>query len=215
MTTVDRASVVCPKCGTLFVATKIMSCGYASKTKDFMPNYWGYNPLPHFVHTCPKCMFSSWPNNFKDATSEAIYEEPSIPGWKKYVLLAENLLAEEPERGSVDPSVIAVVYHKAAWTARSADADRENEKECLKKALKFLTLTLKGDLEKDEKAIFTYLCGEINRLLGSFDEAIHFFSMVQNLVDKKGEQSWLLKWTEEQRAFAEKKDNKVKDVSKS
>ncbi|MHA1712445.1 MAG: DUF2225 domain-containing protein [Candidatus Ranarchaeia archaeon] len=54
MTTLFQENVRCPRCSVIFEATVLGSFGHTSRTTDFMPRFWGLNPLPFFVHVCPK-----------------------------------------------------------------------------------------------------------------------------------------------------------------
>jgi len=49
MTTTYPIQLSCPVCETNFESTSIGSCGYASKRTDFLPNYWGLDPVPFFI----------------------------------------------------------------------------------------------------------------------------------------------------------------------
>ncbi|MFX1597899.1 MAG: DUF2225 domain-containing protein [Promethearchaeota archaeon] len=203
MTTWGPETVTCPNCEDVFVATQVFSCGFASKTRDFMPNYWGANPLPFFVHVCPNCMFAGYSGEFEvtDATSQK--KEPEIPAWEKYYLLAQRLVDEQQDNVK-SLSDIAWTYLQSAWTARVVDRDREKERMRLEDALIFF----KRVYEKDTDARVTYTCGEINRLLGEFDEADRFFHEVPDhakktrLVEEEKNLDWLIELSKEQKTAA-------------
>lgn len=192
------------------MATQVFSCGYASKNRDFMPNYWGANPLPFFVHVCPGCMFAAYSGEFEATDEKTKKKEPEIPAWEKYYLLAQRLIDEQLD--SVESlSGIAWAYLQSAWAARVVDRNKEKERMRLEDALVFF----KRVYEKNTDARVTYTCGEINRLLGNFDEAIGFFDEVPDHAEKthltEGEENldWLIEMSKEQKTAAKEGKTEV------
>ncbi|MBU1879491.1 MAG: DUF2225 domain-containing protein, partial [Chloroflexi bacterium] len=72
MTTIREQTITCPACATSFKVHVVGSCGYAGKDTDLRPQYWGLDPLPLFVHTCPRCLFSGYGAHFEAPVSDEL-----------------------------------------------------------------------------------------------------------------------------------------------
>ncbi len=195
----------CPKCNTTFFSRIVLSCGSQGVYSDLCPRYWGENPLPYFIHTCPNCYFTGTANEFKEYLDRA--EGLNLPidrlGCEKYVLLAKRY--EEEGRG---PYYVGVTYHKGSWCARLS-GERLLEEECLAKAEEWLEKALKdGLVPRDKLPLTLYVLGEISRLRGEFEKALKYYDEAAN----KGTRE-LAGLASRQKELAERGDSSLKVIS--
>jgi uncharacterized protein (DUF2225 family) len=203
MTTWYDVVLVCPKCDTTFKGTSIGSCGYAGKDSDFYPQYWGANPLPHFVKVCPSCNHGDHPSKFKPGTpGPEVPREEALPCWRRYELVAETHRQE-----GVPPFSLAQTLHRAAWGARAVDGDKAKELEFLQQARELFEQALGEDgvpTEPDDlRPIITYLVGELYRRTGDKAAAVKWFAKVPSMLNGDEKLEWLSKLVESQTALAQ------------
>ena len=203
LTTWFTVVLVCPKCDTTFTGTEIGSCGYAGKDTDFYPQYWGANPLPHFVKVCPSCNYADHPSKFKRGTpGQDVPQEESLPCWRRYELVATT----HRQQGTPTFS-LAQTLHRAAWGARAVDGDKAKEQEFLSQARELFEQALSEDgvpKEPDDlRPIITYLVGELYRRTGDAGAALTWFAKVPPMLDGDEELDWLTKMVESQTALAQ------------
>jgi uncharacterized protein (DUF2225 family) len=171
-----------------------------------MPKFWGANPLPHFVHVCPVCKWADYAGAFEPSQAKIEYEEPKMPAWKKFTLVAEQLAKTHQTMG-LEIARIAWAYMQGAWSARVVDRLPEKEQICLKNALKYFKLANSHD--SADRAESVYMCGEISRLLGDFNDAIRYLQLVPKYANEKDKQKGLLSLSQEQIAAARTQKTEV------
>ncbi len=203
MTTWYDVFLVCPKCEKAFKGTSIGSCGYAGKDSDFYPQYWGANPLPHFVKVCPSCNYADLPNKFKQGTpGQDAPREKNLPCWRRYELVAET----HRQQGASTFS-LAQTLHRAAWGARAVDGDKAKEQEFLQQACELFEQALREDgvpTEPDDlRPIITYLVGELYRRTGDRETALKRFAKVPPMLKGVEKLDWLQKLVESQTALTQ------------
>ncbi|MCS7187655.1 MAG: DUF2225 domain-containing protein [Armatimonadota bacterium] len=203
MTTFASSAMICPKCRLLFKSIVIASYGYLEKDTDFYPNYWGFNPLPHFVHRCPGCGFVAYEDEFEEPTQQVLLEElpedPNDSGVTRY----SDAAAYYAEKGE-DKLVIATCYLKAGWCAR-IEGKRKEERIMLAKAAQWFTEALdEGTVEEEERAVIAYLIGELHRRCRRFEEALKFFERAKR---EPVTPRWLLSVVERQAELARARDS--------
>lgn len=189
MTILMTEAVDCPKCGAVFDACMIGSFGHTARTSDFMPIFTGVNPLPHFVLVCPACNWADYASTFDPSDAKAEYHQPKLPAWKKFTLVAKQL----KETGQGSPTMlsrIAWAYMQGAWAARTIDRLPEKERICLGHALEYFEQAITQD--SSDRGESTYMCGEINRLLGNPTEALHYFQQVKSYANSEDKRKGLL-----------------------
>jgi len=205
MTTFVRLAMICPKCRLLFKSIHIASCGYISQDTDFYPHYWGFNPLPHFVHRCPGCGFVAHENEFEKPgqkisglqTLENLPEDPNDSGVNRY----SDAAAYYAEKGA-DKLLVADCYLRAGWCAR-IEGKREEEQIMLMKAAQWFTEALEeGSVDVSQRAVIAYLIGELHRRCGRFDEALEFFERAK----RESPEEWLSSIIERQAELARAHD---------
>jgi len=183
MTTIREQTLTCPACGTAFQAHVVASCGYAGQDTDFRPRYWGLDPQPLFVHTCPRCLFSGYEAHFAAPVSEELREWlveerglgrlQSSAGSRRYTLAARCR-----ERAGDNDVAIADMYLRASWCAR-VEEDRAMERLSQRRAVERFQRALETDLVLlDQQTAITYLVGELYRRLGDFELATAYLARV-------------------------------------
>ena len=183
MTTVYEKSLTCPACGTRFQVQAVGSCGYAGQDTDFRPHYWGLDPLPLFVHTCPRCLFSGYEEHFATSVSKELrrwlVEERGLGrlqadvGSRRYTLAARCR-----EQAGDNHVVIAELYLRASWCAR-VEGDRPMERLSQRRAVERLSWALEAGLVPPrQRQAITYLVGELYRRLGDFELATAYLARV-------------------------------------
>ncbi len=205
MTTIFDQEVICPHCGVVFTVTALGSFGNASRTRDFMPKFWGLNPLRYFVYVCPVCDFADYSTAFETTDQPSEQSEPDSPTWKKFANVAEQRIEDEQDKST--PSVIAWAYLQGAWAARMVDRLPEIETQCRRQALNYFKLAIKQPA--DDQGESMYLCGELSRILGEFDAAIDYYKQVPKYANQRDEEKGIVALSREQIQVAKAKKSEV------
>ena len=194
----------CPRCGTTFRSAVLGSFGYSGAYSDLCRRFWGLNPLPYFIHTCPNCSYTGGTSEFATVSGEG---EEGLPtdlefGCRKYGLLAERYASEGKSSYEV-----ARMYHMGACCARLS-GKRDLELLFLDKALKWLLRAVEEEaVPKREEAVAFYLLGELHRLAGDFDSALKYYEMVPR---QGSAEEWLVKLALRQMEHARRRDRELK-----
>lgn len=173
----------CPKCRTEFLTDSIASCGHAGMDTDFRPQYWGMDPLPLFIHRCPRCRFIGESDEFQEQTAlfpsqiefapRRYLRDPDDAGWDRYVDLARRKQSEGAPKREVGEALL-----RAAWCARGVDEMRER-KLLLRAAEASVRALSEPEAGGDDTAVLTYLVGEVFRRAGHFDKSIAYLEQVE------------------------------------
>lgn len=183
MTTIREQTLTCPACHTTFKVHVVSSCGYAGKDTDFRPHYWGLDPLPLFVHTCPQCLFSGYGSHFEMPMSDELrrwlVEERGLgrlqsdAGSRRYTLAARCR-----EQAGDHDIAIADMYLRASWCAR-VEGDRAMERLSQRRAVEcFERALMAGLVPSGQRDAITYLVGELYRRLGDYELATGYLARV-------------------------------------
>lgn len=208
MTTLQLIELTCPVCELEFRSQTVSATnGFGGKRTDFHERAAGMQPLPYFVHLCTHCGFAGVERDFSTAP-------PSHTGLPAFVWqsLAPSLLREIPA-GSLkyehaakvaewlgnDPRYIADLYLRAAWCAVD-ELDTEAERFFRRKAAwRFAeALALYDGVPVHERAVLTYLVGELWRRIGDTAQANTWFAMVPNEVTDTASQAWVITAAQQQ-----------------
>ena len=208
MTTLNLIDLTCPVCTNDFRSQAVVATnGYGGKRTDFHERAAGMQPLPYFVHLCAHCGFSGVERDFG---------EPSDPteGLREFVWssLAPALQREMPS-GSLkyehaakvaewqgnDPRYLADLYLRAAWCAVD-ELDSEAERFYRRKAAwRFAeALATYEGVPRDERAVLTYLVGELWRRIGDGTQARQWFEKVHDEITDADSQHWVIDAAEQQ-----------------
>jgi hypothetical protein len=174
VTTFAEEIRVCPVCESRFRVAAVQSSGSAGADSDFRPHHWGPDPLPGYVHACMDCGFSGYAHDFDDGVSETVMRKirkflsPRTrdlarvnAAYFRYEFLA--LIYEWDDRSSLE---VAEGFLRASWVARACD-NREKERLYQREAVRRFEEALEiGECERqDERAVVSYLIGELHRRL--------------------------------------------------
>lgn len=208
MTTLRQIILSCPICDNSFVSQAVVTTNaYGGKRTDFHERAAGTQPLAYLVHMCGKCGYSGTESDF-DAEGEIspllkdhVLNElapplsASMTGSTKYEAAAK--VAEW--QGAEDRSV-ADLFLRAAWCCVD-EGDTEAERYFRRHAAwKFERALGKYDgVSDDERAVLTYLVGELWRRIGDPKRANDWFDRVDYEIGDSATQSWIVAAAEQQR----------------
>ena len=190
--------VKCPACDFAFKTPRVKPSALKVKSSepDFHKIYEDVNPLLYAVTACPNCNYAARNDDFEDKTLEyhpeilklsaAIRESkknivfPQVKeidpdaAVKKHLLAVTFAKQHKPE----DPLTIAGLNMHIAWIYRE-QGNNEKDREYLKAALEYYVKTFEKGTHIPEKIGvpgIMYLAGELNRVLGNYNEAVLWFS---------------------------------------
>jgi len=181
MTTFQQEDIRCPVCDEEFKAVRITSCGGRGQDTDLRPHFWGFDPLPHFVWTCPTCGVSAYSDEFTQLAS-------AVRGWirkghlgrpqSKAASRRYTLAARCYERAAAPALKVAFLYLRASWCARK-EGDMAAERLSQRRAVEYFRQALEtGEANAEEQSQVLYLLGELSRRLGDFEAALSYFDQV-------------------------------------
>ena len=201
MTTLHQVELTCPACGTAFHSQAVVTTNsFGGKRTDFHERAAGTQPLPYLIHTCSRCGYSGLERDFtEDADVSPVLKErvwnelapivvvTPVPGSAKYEAAAK--IAEWQE---LEPRYIADLLLRAAWCCVD-EGDNEAERFFRRKAAwKFEEALQSFDgVARDERAIITYLVGELWRRIGDLNQATEWFNKVPAEISDYAVQRWV------------------------
>jgi uncharacterized protein (DUF2225 family) len=204
MTTLFHQTIACPVCQKPFESAIVGSCGFVDRDSDLCPQYWGANPLSHFVHSCPACGYSGHEDDFDREVTPELCEQvrtkitPRL-GRGAGVLDKWRFAVWCGQWGGRMDLELARLCLTASWCCRSI-GEHEEERKYQKRAIRFLKAALaKDEVPGDERAVCTYLVGELYRRLGDREWAEVWLAKVPGEVSDKDEEQWLLNLAARQR----------------
>lgn len=208
MTTLRIIELQCPVCETQFHSQAVAATnGFGGKHTDFHEQAAGTQPLPHQVHTCTRCGYSGAERDFSPETDispmvmEHVWNElaptatGSVSGSDKY-----EAAAKVAEWQNMEPRYVGDLLLRAAWCCVD-EADSEAERYFRRKAAwKFGEALASYDgVVRDERAVLTYLVGELWRRVGDDKQARQWFDLVPSEVTNRGTQQWVINAAKQQR----------------
>lgn len=206
MTVLKVSELVCPVCTEEFKSQSVVSTNsFGGKRTDFHERAAGTQPLPYLVHVCPGCGYAGGERDFKDdvldSHARSMLRErfdampKSQSGSEKYERAALVAVALDQE-----PRHVGDLWLRAAWCAVD-EGDHEAERFYRRKAAWAIeeALTPFGGVAQEERAILTYLVGELYRRIGDRRRATHFFDEVEIEIVDRSTQQWVLDAARQQR----------------
>lgn len=214
MTVLQRTSYRCALCECEFNAETVVSTNtFGGKRTDFQTRAAGVQPLPYLVQTCPSCGFTAPGERFEDyakldiiernnllSVVTPLYEKLSggtsrLTGSEKYELAA-TIASELLEA----PRVQAEHWLRAAWCAVD-EGDIEAERFYRLHAVRLYQVALAsfGEVPTEERAVITYLVGELWRRIGDLKKAADWFALVAEEVVDRSTQQWIIDAARQQR----------------
>ncbi|HBT39872.1 MAG: DUF2225 domain-containing protein [Pseudothermotoga sp.] len=200
MRTFWNKNYVCPVCKNQFEAVRIFSDAIKIKNResDLKPVYDGVNVLMFQLVSCPKCLYTSFEDDFGDLTS---LQAETIARMHEKLKQIEIDLSENKKirDAAVQYNIAAAMYVarkksfraaesllKLAWLYRDAGAPDE-EKRALERAKElFLKSYMEEDLSEDRQIAVLFYLGEIEKRLGNRKESVRWFSELFRRFSKSG-----------------------------
>ena len=176
MTTLQQVELQCPICETRFRSQSVVSTNsFGGKRTDFHERAAGTQPLPYLIHTCNRCGYSGADRDFTEEADvspvlkERVWNElapcitcGTLTGSEKY-----EAAAKVAEWQGMEARHVADLLLRAAWCCVD-EGDVEAERFFRRKAAwKFEEALDSFDgVARDERAVLTYLVGELWRRVG-------------------------------------------------
>lgn len=219
MTTLQQIELQCPVCETRFRSQAVVSTNsFGGKRTDFHERAAGTQPLPYLVHMCQHCGYTGAERDFTDEADvtpfvrEHVWTELApqfaqaavavgpptrlqITGSAKYEAAAK--VAEWQE---LEPRHVADLLLRAAWCCVD-EGDIEAERFFRRKAAWAFASALDGfdGVAREERAVLTYLVGELWRRVGDRAQAWTWFDRVAGEVVDGSTQQWVIDAARQQR----------------
>lgn len=210
MTTLRTIELSCPVCGDEFTSQTIVSTDtLGGECTDFHARAAGMQPLAYLVHLCERCGYAGTEEQFSD---EALVT-PTIVArvWNE---LAPRLGATPPTGSEKyefaakvaswqgqGPLRVGELYLRAAWCCID-ECDVEAERYFRRHAAWTFERALQSydDVDRDERAVATYLVGELWRRIGDEKQAKRWFDKVPAEITLPTRQRWVLDAARQQKA---------------
>ena len=208
MTTLQQIDLKCPVCDTRFRSQAVVSTNsFGGKRTDFHERAAGTQPLPYLIHTCNRCGYSGAERDFTEEADvtptlkEHVWNElapvasTGMTGSEKY-----EAAAKVADWQSSEPRHVADLLLRAAWCCVD-EGDVEAERYFRRKAAwKFEEALASFDgVPREERAVLSYLVGELWRRVGDLKRATLWFNSVADEVTDSASQRWIIDAARQQR----------------
>ena len=209
MTTLQQIDLRCPICDTRFRSQAVVSTNsFGGKRTDFHERAAGTQPLPYLVHMCNRCGYAGSERDFTEEAEvtptlkEHVWNElapilacGNVAGSEKY-----EAAAKVAEWQNLEPRHVADLLLRAAWCCVD-EGDVEAERYFRRKAAwKFEEALESFDgVAREERAVLTYLVGELWRRIGDNAKAAEWFNQVAGEVIDSQSQRWVIEAARQQR----------------
>ena len=209
MTTLRQIELSCPICGNSFQSQAVVTTNaFGGKRTDFHERAAGTQPLAYLVHMCCECGYSGSERDFgNEARPSPLLREHvlnelaplvtvSATGSEKY-----EAAAKVAEWQGLDERQIADLLLRAAWCCVD-EGDIEAERYFRRHAAWMFERALaKYDgVVSDERAVLTYLVGELWRRIGDLGQSRSWFDKVADEITDNDSQHWVIAAAEQQRS---------------
>jgi uncharacterized protein (DUF2225 family) len=211
VTTLRQIDLTCPVCENQFSSQAVLSTNSFGGTRtDFHERAAGAQPLPYFIHTCSRCGFSGSEKDFTEEADvspmlkEHVWDElapklstGAVNGSDKYEFAAKVAIWQ-----GCEPRRVADLLLRAAWCCVD-EADTEAERYFRRQAAWMFEKALASydGVEQDERAVLTYLVGELWRRVGDVKKAREWFDRVPCEILTPETQQWILDAARQQRDY--------------
>lgn len=209
MTTLQQLNLQCPVCESEFRSQQVISTNsFGGKRTDFHERAAGVQPLPFMVHMCRNCGFTGSERDFTEGVElsplvkEQVWTELApvvnargVPGSEKY-----EAAAKVAEWQGAEPRHLADLLLRAAWCCVD-EGDIEAERFFRRKAAwKFEeALSCWDGVVAEERAVITYLVGELWRRIGDTTAAHGWYDQVAGEIQDPESQGWVIDAARQQR----------------
>jgi uncharacterized protein (DUF2225 family) len=208
MTAIHDITLQCPVCGTWFASHAASTDTEAVGTStDFQRRVKGLDPLAYQVHLCAACGYAGAEEEFASdavagASAAALTERDgtlttcgTLTGSEKYEAAAAVL-----EGRAAPARAVADLLIRAAWCC-VAEGDGEAERYFRRRAAWAFEQALGGydGVARGERAVLTYLVGELWRRAGDRAQARRWFDRVPSEAADPITQGWVVALASQQR----------------
>ena len=202
MTTLQQIELRCPICDTRFRSQAVVSTNsFGGKRTDFHERAAGTQPLPYLIHTCVKCGYSGAERDFTEEADvsptlrEMVWNQLAPVVWTGNLCGSEKYeaAAKVAEWQGLEPRHVADLMLRAAWCCVD-EGDIEAERYFRRKAAwKFQeALDAFDGVPREERAVLTYLVGELWRRIGDAKTACDWFERVDQEIQDPATQQWII-----------------------
>ena len=211
MTTLKHIELTCPICYHQFSSQAVLSTNsFGGKRTDFHERAAGAQPLPYFIHVCSRCGYAGSERDFGEEADvtpmlkEHVWDElaprisdAALSGSDKYEFAAKVAIWQGAE-----PRRVADLLLRAAWCCVD-EGDIEAERYFRRQAAWTFERALASydGVDRDERAVLTYLVGELWRRVGDGQRAREWFDRVEEEVTNPQTQQWVIDAAVQQRDF--------------
>ena len=212
MTTLQQIELRCPVCESSFSSQTVVSTNsFGGKRTDFHERAAGTQPLPYLIHMCGRCGYSGSERDFSEEADvspflrEHVWNElaptlasGAVTGSEKY-----EAAAKVAEWQGMEPRYIADLLLRAAWCCVDEE-DVEAERFFRRKAAWMFEVALESfdGVAREERAVLTYLVGELWRRVGDIKLAAAWFNRVASEINDAQTQQWVVDAARQQRDCA-------------
>ena len=203
MTSLQQIELVCPVCDNRFNSRAVVSTNsFGGKRTDFHERAAGTQPLPFLVHTCSGCGFTGAERDFSEDSdvtpwlreqvltvlTPTLSNRVELTGSEKY-----EAAAKVADWQGGDARHVADLLLRAAWCCVDEE-DTEAERYYRRLAARRFEAALEEyeAVAADERAVITYLVGELWRRVGDERQAAEWFDRVDGEVLDPVAQKWVL-----------------------
>lgn len=201
MTVLQQIDLRCPVCDNRFRSQAVVSTNsFGGKRTDFHERAAGTQPLPYLVHTCVRCGYSGAERDFSEEAEvspflrEHVMNElapqlsDQMTGSEKY-----EAAAKIAEWQGLEPRHIADLLLRAAWCCVD-EGDVEAERYFRRRAAWAFEGALSSwdGVAREERAVLTYLVGELWRRVGDATKSAEWLARVPDEVLDVTAQQWVM-----------------------
>jgi len=201
MTTLTEIWLHCPVCAKEFRSQAVVTANpFDGKRTDFHPRAGG-QPTAYLIHVCPRCAYAGKEAAFaEDITLDAdlgqrVLNEltPRLTGAPLSASEKLELAIKVATWSDASSAVLADLYLRAAWCCAD-EGDAEAERYYRRYAAwSFESALAEYDgIEPHNRAVITYLIGELWRRIGDDERANEWFERVAGEIINYAEQLWLV-----------------------
>ena len=207
MTKLQLIELCCPVCDNHFRSRAVASADApACQRTDFQEESPGRPALSFQIHMCDKCGFSGGEREFTDpiAISRVVIDHvwselaPNIADGCGAASEKYEAAAKVAEWRGDEWRQVAELWLRAAWCCVD-EGDVEAERYFRRKAAWSFEAALSFDgVAAEDRALLTYLTGELWRRIGDLRQAREWFQRVPREVIDLGDQEWLIESARQQ-----------------
>lgn len=208
MTTLRQIELRCPVCDHEFKSQSVVSTNaFGGKRTDFHERAAGTQPLAYLIHMCGECGYSGAEADFRGAADvspdlkQHVFRElmplhlTFIAGSEKY-----DAAAKVAQWQGMDTRHVADLLLRAAWCCVD-EGDIEAERYFRRLACRAFEEALQtyDGVPREERAILTYLVGELWRRVGDVEASTRWFESVAAEITDPESQQWIIDAADQQR----------------